>query len=57
MKKLLLGAFVLAFWTGRSEYVVTISGKQGINCEYEYVGHKFWQAFVGGICPMKYEVQ
>lgn len=46
-----------AFWTGRSEYVTTVTGKTGVNCQYQYAGQHFWRTFVGGMCPAKVWVE
>lgn len=42
---------VMAIWTGRLEYVTTITGQQAVRCEYDYVGKRFWVTMSGGICP------
>jgi len=46
-----------AFWTGRSEFVQTVTYQQGINCEYNYAGRTFWRTFVGAVCPNSVQVQ
>jgi hypothetical protein len=57
MRKLLLAtALALAFWTGRQEYVVTVTGRQAVNCEYQYGGQYFWRVFFY-TCPMSVEVE
>lgn len=45
-----------AFWTGKVEYVTTVTGKQGVSCEYSYNGQKFWKTFVRSTCPQSIEV-
>lgn len=47
-----------ARWTGKMEFVTTVTYKQGISCEYDYLGRKFWRTFVGiSSCPSSIEVQ
>lgn len=46
-----------AYWTGRSEYVTTITGRMGISCEYSYFGRTFWRTFVQSACPTSVQVQ
>lgn len=59
MRKLLMaGALALAFWTGRSEYVTTVTYQQGISCEYNYAGQTFWRTFAHRFsCPSSVEVE
>jgi hypothetical protein len=57
-KALLSGALVLAYFTGRSEMVTTVTGKAAMKCQYEYSGTKFWRLFPGlGVCPMSVEIE
>jgi len=47
-----------AYWTGKSEYVTTVTYKQGIKCEYNYAGNTFWRTFTGvSSCPSSVEVE
>lgn len=47
-----------AMWTGRMEFVTTVTYKQGIKCEYSLYGKKFWKVFVGiSSCPQFVEVE
>jgi hypothetical protein len=47
-----------AYWTGRSEFVTTVTYQQGIKCEYDYFGNKFWKTFVRqSSCPSSVEVE
>lgn len=46
-----------AYWTGRSEYVTTITYQSGVRCEYNYAGRTFWRTFTGAMCPSTVEVQ
>lgn len=47
-----------AIWTGNTRFVTTVTYQQGIACEYNYLGQKFWRTFVGiGSCPSSIEVQ
>ena len=45
-----------AFFTGRQEMITTVTYQSAYNCEYDYLGRKFWRAFKGS-CPMSVEVQ
>lgn len=45
-----------AYWTGKVEYVTTITGQRGVSCEYDYLGKKFWKTFVRSSCPSSIEV-
>lgn len=45
-----------AYWTGRSEIVQTVTYQTAINCEYNYGGQTFWQAYKN-YCPASVEVQ
>lgn len=45
-----------AFWTGRSEQVQTVTYKWVWQCEYDYLGQKFWRLFERG-CASSVEVQ
>ncbi len=47
----------VAYWTGRMEYVTTVTYKQGVKCEYDYLGQKFWRVFLAGTCPLSVEVE
>ena len=44
-----------AYWTGRSRYVTTVTGRTAISCEYNYAGKKFWKTFESS-CPNTIEV-
>lgn len=44
-----------AFWTGRSEYVTTVTYQSAVNCEYSIYGQKFWRTFRTS-CPSSVEV-
>ena len=46
-----------AYWTGRSEYVTTVTYRSGIACEYDYLGQTFWRVFTRGVCPMSVYVE
>ncbi len=46
-----------AFWTGNVEYVTTATHKQGVRCEYNYLGNTFWRTFVGSNCPSNVDVE
>jgi len=45
-----------AYWTGQSEIVQTVTYETAINCEYNYGGQTFWQAYKN-YCPPSVEVQ
>lgn len=45
-----------AFWTGRSESIITVTNQQASKCEYDYAGQKFWRVFKGP-CPASVEVE
>lgn len=45
-----------AYWTGRSEIVQTVTYQTAFNCEYNYAGQTFWQAYKN-FCPASVEVQ
>jgi hypothetical protein len=44
-----------ARWTGRQEPVMTVTYQQAWNCEYDYLGQRFWRAFKRS-CPRTVEV-
>jgi len=44
-----------AFWTGQVNYGQSVTGQFVANCQYQYAGKYFWQAFVGN-CPSSIEV-
>lgn len=46
-----------AIWTGQMRFVTTVTYQQGVSCEYQYSGNKFWRTFVGSSCPTTVEVQ
>lgn len=50
-------AYGTAYWTGKVDYITTVTGKQGVRCEYSYIGHKFWMTFAKSSCPTSVEVQ
>lgn len=45
-----------AFWTGRMEFVTTVTGMAAWNCEYDYAGQTFWRVFQN-TCPANVQVQ
>lgn len=47
--------FVKAYWTGKSRYVTTVTGRSAISCEYDYNGTKFWRVFEF-TCPTSVDV-
>lgn len=64
MKSLVLLAALLAssnafaataFFTGRQEMVQSVTYQMVWNCQYQYAGNYFWQAFQGS-CPSSVEV-
>jgi hypothetical protein len=58
MKRIVAAALLLAFWTGNSESVTTVSGLPGIACEYEAAGVRFWRVFARRfVCPVSIEVE
>jgi hypothetical protein len=58
MKRILIAAAILAFWTGNSESVTTVSGMPGIACEYDAGGVRFWRVFARRFaCPISIEVE
>lgn len=58
MRKLLVAVTLAwALWTGRMEYVTTVTYQNGVNCQYDYMGQKFWRTFIGGMCPAKVWVE
>jgi hypothetical protein len=44
-----------AMWTGRMEQVTTVTYQIAWNCEYDYLGQRFWRVFQGS-CPASVEV-
>jgi hypothetical protein len=43
---------VTAVWTGRSELFTSVTGRQGVRCEYQASGMRnFWRSFEGLSCP------
>ncbi len=46
-----------ARWTGRVDYVTTVTYRQGVRCEYDYLGQTFWRTFSGHSCPSSVEVE
>jgi hypothetical protein len=46
-----------AYFTGRQEYVTTVTGQMAIKCQYEYLGQKFWKVFKASTCPLSIEVE
>ena len=46
-----------AHWTGKMEFVTTVTYKQGVKCEYNYAGNTFWRTFTGASCPSTVSVQ
>lgn len=67
MKKIIVFLFILttisyayaatAYWTGRMEYIQTVTYKQGVKCEYRYMSQTFWQTFTSSYCPQSIEIQ
>jgi carbohydrate-selective porin OprB len=48
----------MAMWTGRIEYVTTVTMKPGVKCWYQYMGQTFAQVFVDtASCPLNIEIQ
>jgi len=45
-----------AMWTGRCEFITTVTYQQGVTCEYNLFGNTFWRTFTGALCPMSVEV-
>ena len=56
-KVLTLGLAAWAFWTGRYEFVTTVTYRQGVKCEYNYAGQTFWRVFTKVSCPARVEVE
>lgn len=57
----LLSAVIPAFaataiFTGRQEMVQTVTYQTAWNCEYNYLGQRFWRVYTGS-CPSSVEVQ
>lgn len=50
-------ATATAYWTGKVEYVTTVTGQRAVSCQYDYAGQKFWKTFSGGTCPSSIEVR
>lgn len=51
-------AAATAYWTGKQEFVFTVTGKSAIKCQYEYLGQFFWRLFVErSTCPTSIEVE
>lgn len=51
-------AQVTAQHTGNFEYATSVSGRQGVNCEYRYGNRTFWRMFVGTyVCPVTIQVE
>jgi hypothetical protein len=44
-----------AMFTGRQQYVYTVTGKYVVKCEYQYLGNIFTRLFEGN-CPQTVEV-
>lgn len=47
----------MAFWTGKSEIVQTVTNQSGWECQYQYNGQYFTRVFVGSTCPSSVQVQ
>jgi hypothetical protein len=47
---------VMAMFTGRMEYVYTITYQQAVKCEYMAQGQTFWRLFPGMSCPQTVDV-
>ena len=66
MKTILTAAIILlsatqafaevAFWTGNLRYVTTVTGKNGVSCQFQASGGTFWMTFTSGMCPMSIDV-
>jgi hypothetical protein len=46
-----------AYWTGKSRYVTTVTYQQALECQYDYLGRKFWVAVDSGFCPATVQVR
>lgn len=47
-----------AFFTGKMEYVTTVTGKSAVRCEYNYLGKKYYQLFpASSSCPSFIEIE
>lgn len=45
-----------AYWTGKQKQVTTVTYQIAWNCEYNYLGQKFWRIFKDS-CPSSVEVE
>lgn len=46
-----------AIWTGKQKFVTTVTYKEAVSCEYDYLGTTFWRVFLTMRCPMTVEVE
>jgi hypothetical protein len=46
-----------AYWTGKSEHVLSVTSRAAIRCQYNAAGTIFWRTFLGTSCPGKIEVE
>ncbi|MEO8297909.1 MAG: hypothetical protein ABI574_08890 [Burkholderiales bacterium] len=47
-----------AIWTGKIEFVTTVTFKQAVRCQYNYLDQLFWVTLAGqAFCPGSYEVE
>lgn len=67
MKQLLLAVALVAlltpahaataYWTGQMRFGQSVTYQQGVNCEYNLFGRRFWVFFIGNTCPMSIEIE
>jgi hypothetical protein len=46
-----------AYWTGKSEHVLSVTSRAAIRCQYNAAWTLFWRTFLGTSCPGKIEVE
>jgi hypothetical protein len=46
-----------AYWTGKSEHVLSVTSRAAIRCQYNAARTIFWRTFLGTSCPGKIEVE
>jgi hypothetical protein len=46
-----------AYWTGKSEHILSVTSRAAIRCQYNAAGTIFWRTFLGTSCPGKIEVE
>jgi hypothetical protein len=44
-----------AYFTGRMEFITTVTGQPAWRCEYDFAGTRFWRIFKAS-CPASVEV-